>query len=209
MRFLAGLVAGILLLCAVGAVVVYGGRMSVAASGPPDMIDKVAPVARDKAVARQAAAMSLPTDPAAAARGMEHYGENCLPCHGAPGVKPMELAQGMNPAPPELDSPHTRALSDGEVFWIVKNGIRASGRPGFGVNHQDTEIQDIAAFVRHLPSLTTGEKQELAEALPHEHHHHDEGEAGGAEAGHDHDEGHGHDEGHAHAEAGAPGPHHH
>jgi hypothetical protein len=39
----------------------------------------------------------------------------------------------MNPKPPLLDSGHTQAFSDGELFWIVKNGIRASGMPGFGL----------------------------------------------------------------------------
>ncbi len=184
MRFLGGLVVGILLVSLGAAFVVYGGHLSVAASTPPDMLDRVAPTARDKAIARQAPQMRLPAEPAAATRGMEHYGENCLPCHGAPGVKPMEMAQGMNPVPPLLDGPHTRALSDGELFWIVKNGIRASGMPAFGVNHEDAHIQDIAAFVRHLPRLTPAETQQLAEALPQERHHH--GEAGAS--GHHHDQ---------------------
>jgi mono/diheme cytochrome c family protein len=171
MRFLAGLVVGLLIVVAVGAFLVYGGRVSVAATTPPDMVDKVAPIARDRAIARNAPQMTIGTDAVRSDRGKEHYAENCLPCHGAPGVKPMEMAQGLNPAPPDLDGPHTQAFSDGELFWIVKSGIRASGMPGFGVNHQDSEIQDIVAFVRHVPKLTAAEKQELAEALPHEHHH--------------------------------------
>jgi mono/diheme cytochrome c family protein len=143
----------------------------------------VAPVARDKAIARNAPRMSIPADPERAARGQEHFGENCLPCHGAPGVKPMEMAQGLNPAPPDLTSTHTQAFADGELFWIVKSGIRSTGMPGFGVNHEDAEIQDIVAFVRHLPSLSAAEKQSLADALPHEHHHEDEDHA--AAPGHD------------------------
>lgn len=185
MRFLAGLITGILLFLAAGAFIVYGGRVSIAATTPPDLVDKLAPIARDKAIARQAPSLSVPTDPAAAQRGMEHYGENCLPCHGAPGVKPMEMAEGMNPAPPELDAAHTQAFSDGELFWIVKNGIRASGMPAFGVNHKDPELQDIVSFVRHLPRITPAEKEQLGEALPHEHHH-GEAEAGGAPSPHHH-----------------------
>ena len=71
--------------------------------------------------------------------------------------------------------------------------------PAFGVNHQDPEIQDIVAFVRHLPSLTAAEKQELWEALPHEHHH----EAGG------HEEAEGHEAPAAHEHAPGTPPHHH
>ena len=178
---------------------VYGGRTSIAATTPPDMVDKLAPVARDRAIVRSAPALSIPADAARAARGMEHYGENCLPCHGAPGVKAMEMAEGMNPKPPDLDGPHTQGFSDGQLFWIVKNGIRASGMPAFGGNHQDPEIQDIVAFVRHLPSLTAPEKQELGEALPREHHH----EAGG------HEEAEGHEAPATHEHAPGTPPHHH
>jgi mono/diheme cytochrome c family protein len=199
MKFIAGVVVGILLIVGAGAFMVYGGRTSIAATTPPDMVDKFAPVARDRAIVRSAPALSIPADPARAARGMEHYGENCLPCHGAPGVKAMEMAEGMNPKPPDLDGPHTQGFSDGQLFWIVKNGIRASGMPAFGVNHQDPEIQDIVAFVRHLPSLTAAEKQELGEALPREHHH----EAGG------HDEAEGHAAPAAHEHAPGTPPHHH
>lgn len=186
MRFLLGLIFGLLLVGAGGALLVYGGRVSVAATTPPDIVDRVAPTARDRAIARQAPAMTIAADPAAARRGMEHYDENCLPCHAAPGLKPSEFAQGMNPAPPLLDSAHTQAFSDGALFWIVKNGIRASGMPAFGVNHQDAEIQDIVAFVRHIPKLSDDERRALAAALPHEHHH-EEGEKDSA-----HEEGHHH-----------------
>jgi len=184
MRFILGLIVGLLLVGAVGAFMVYGGHVSVAATTPPDMLDKLAPIALAHAVAHQAPEMTIPADPAAARRGMEHYDENCLPCHGAPGVKPVEFAQGMNPVPPGLDG-DTQSFSDGELFWIVKNGIRASGMPAFGVNHQDPEIQDIVAFVRHLPKLTDEEKRALAAAVPHEHHHEaGEKDESGHEEGH-------------------------
>jgi mono/diheme cytochrome c family protein len=197
MRFIAGLIVGLLLVGAAVAFVVYGGRFAVAANTPPDIVDRLAPTARDRAIARQAPKMSLPADEKAAPRGMEHYGENCLPCHGAPGVKAAEFAEGMNPKPPLLDSGHTQAFSDGELFWIVKNGIRASGMPGFGVNHKDEEVQDIVAFVRHIPKLTEAERQGLTAALPPEHHH----DEGGAE--------HEHGAETAPTTAPTPAPHHH
>ena len=84
MKFIAGVVFGILLIVAAGAFMVYGGRTSIAATTPPDMMDRVAPVARDRAIVRSAPALSIPADPARAARGMEHYGENCLPVTARP-----------------------------------------------------------------------------------------------------------------------------
>jgi len=186
MRFLLGLIAGLILVAAAGAFMVYGGHVSVAATTPPDMLDKLAPVALGHAVAHQAPKMTIPADAAAARRGMEHYDENCLPCHGAPGVKPAEFAQGMNPGPPDIDGA-LQNYTDAQLFWVIKNGLRATGMPGFGVNHKDEEIAAIAAFVRHTPHLTAEERKDLAAAAPHDDHHH-EGEAqpGEAEPHHHH-----------------------
>jgi len=202
MRFILGVVVGLLLVAAAGAFMVYGGHVAVAATTPPGMLDKLAPIALDHAIAHQAPTMTIATDAAAVRRGMDHYDENCLPCHGAPGVKPMEFAQGMNPAAPALDG-DTQGFSDGQLFWVVKNGIRASAMPAFGANHRDPEIQDIVAFVRHLPKLTDEERKDLAAALPHEHHHEEGGTTGEAA----HEEGH-HHEGGA-VGAASPEPHHH
>ena len=87
-------------------------------------------------------------------------------------MKRAEFAQGMNPIPPDIDGP-LQGYSDGQLFWVIKNGIRATGMPAFAVNHTDEEIADITAFVRHTPRLTPEERKELAEvAAPREPHHH-------------------------------------
>ena len=81
----------------------------------------------------------------------------------------------MNPAPPAIDGT-LQGYTDAQLFWVIKNGLRATGMPAFGVNHKDDEIAAIAAFVRHAPHLTPEERKELADAAPREDHHH-EGEA--------------------------------
>jgi mono/diheme cytochrome c family protein len=185
MKFLLAIVVVLLLVGGVGAFVVETGRMPIAATTPPDVVDRVAITAKFKAVVRGASGLQvkLPADAASVARGRDHYVENCLPCHGAPGVKPAEFAEGMNPKPPDIDGP-LQTYDDAQLFWVIKNGIRATGMPGFGVNHKDDEIAAIAAFVRHTPHLSAEERKELAEAAPHEDHHHEEGE--GQPAPHEH-----------------------
>jgi mono/diheme cytochrome c family protein len=191
-KFLLAVLVVLLVLAGVGAFLVHTGRLPVAAMTPPDLVDRVAMTAKFEAVRRSGNGLqvTLPTDAASVARGREHYVENCLPCHGAPGVKPAEFAEGMNPKPPEIDGP-LQGYTDAQLFWVIKNGIRATGMPAFGVNHKDEEIAAIAAFVRHTPRLTPEERKELAATAPHEDHHH-EGEAEPA----------------AH-EGGAGEPHHH
>jgi mono/diheme cytochrome c family protein len=169
-RAFLAVLAVLLLAGAVGAFFVHTGRLPVAATTPADLVDRVAMTAKFEAVRRggNALQITLPTDAAALARGREHYVENCLPCHGAPGVKAAEFAQGMNPAPPAIDGA-LQGYTDAQLFWAIKNGLRATGMPAFGVNHTDDEIAAIAAFVRRTPRLTPEERKELGAAEPHHH----------------------------------------
>ena len=187
-KFLIAVLAVLLVLAGIGAFLVHTGRLPVAATTPPDLVDRVAMTAKFKAVQRggNGLQVTLLTDAASIARGREHYVENCLPCHGAPGVKPAEFAQGMNPVPPDIDGA-LQNYTDAQLFWVIKNGIRATGMPAFGVNHKDEEIAAIAAFVRHAPHLTPEERKDLAGAAPHDDHHHEgEGQPGKAEPHHHH-----------------------
>ncbi len=209
MKFITGVIVTVLVVLGIAGFIFATGRFNVAATAPPDMIDKIAPWALEKALERRSKDVTDPIakDAGAMARGMTHYRENCLPCHGAPGVEPAEFHEGMNPSPPEIDAPALQRGTDAELFWVIKNGIRMTGMPAFGVNHKDEEIRDIVAFVRHAPQITDAERQALkaGEGLA-EHHH-------GGEAGEEH-----HGEEHHHDEPGAAAspspaasasPHHH
>jgi mono/diheme cytochrome c family protein len=94
-KFLLGIVVVLLLVGGAAVFVVETGRVPVAATRPPDVVDRVAMTAKFKAVLRGGAGLQvkLPADSASIARGREHYVENCLPCHGAPGVKAAEFAE--------------------------------------------------------------------------------------------------------------------
>jgi len=204
MKFLLGILVCLILIGGGALAFVKTGRATIAASTPPDVLDRVAISAKVHAVARGAAGLNvqIPSDAAAAKRGWEHFDDNCLPCHGAPGVKAAEFAEGMNPHPPDIDGPIVQHYSDAELVWIVKNGIRATGMPGFGVNHKDEEIADLVAWVRHSPHLSPDERKAISAAAPGEHHHHGEGE--------EHEGGEGHEHGAAeHAAPPSPAPHHH
>lgn len=177
-KFLAGALFGIVIVALGTYLFLRSGRAPVAASAPADWIDSVAPWVFDRALAKQTAGstVSIPKDPAAVARGLSHYKENCLPCHGAPGVKEAEFSQGLNPMPPGMDSPPVQESSDAELFWVVKNGIRMTGMPAFNRNHSDSEIADILAFVRHIRSLDAAEKEKLRAGAAEDHHHDEAGE---------------------------------
>lgn len=204
MKFITGVIVTVLVVLGIAGFIFATGRFNVAATAPPDMIDKVAPWALDKALERRSKDVTDPIarDAGAVARGMTHYRENCLPCHGAPGLEPAEFHEGMNPSPPDIDAPALQHDTDAELFWVIKNGIRLTGMPAFGVNYKDEEIRDIVAFVRHAPQITDAERQKLKTGEGLEEHHH------GGEAGEEHH----HDEPAAAASpspAASASPHHH
>ncbi|WP_432807342.1 c-type cytochrome [Microvirga terrae] len=92
--------------------------------------------------------------------GARFYSENCVICHGAPGQQITAIASGMNPAPPDILAARRRNDPAG-VFWIVKNGVKMTGMPAFGKTQSDTQIWEIAAFLRKARGITADEYQNL------------------------------------------------
>jgi len=175
MRVLVGMVLGVLLLGLAIAAFVATGAYNVSANSPPGAFErKVATLALDKSVARRApkSANPLASSPGAVPGGMEHYKEMCVFCHGAPGVDASEAGEGLNPPAPDLTLAKIQKRTDGELFWIVQNGIRMTGMPAFGPTHKDEEIWKMVAFLRHLPELTPEEQKALHPAEAAEEHHH-------------------------------------
>ncbi len=80
----------------------------------------------------------------------------------------------MNPQPPLL-SDASKQGRDNELFWIIKNGVRMTGMPAFGLTHRDEEIWAIVGFVRQLSHISAEQYEQLREKFPsslEEHHYH-------------------------------------
>jgi mono/diheme cytochrome c family protein len=190
-KFLLGVVFGILLVAIGAAAVVYTGAFNTSAEKPPSRLEReFATFALNRAVARRAPNRKnpLPSSPENLRGGLTHFRENCLVCHGAPGVDPGEIGQGLNPGAPDLTLPRVQARTDGQLFWIVDGGIRMTGMPAFGPTHAENEIWQIVSFLRHLPEITDAEKGELQLQTELEEHHHEEAppSPGAAKPGHTH-----------------------
>lgn len=180
MKVLAGILFGWLLIGAGLAVIVWSGVYNVAASAPPGPLEtKIAIFALNQSVHRRAPVATNPFSrtPEVLRAGLAHYRENCVVCHGAPGVDASEFGEGLNPAAPDLTLTRVQGRPDGELFWIVSSGIRTTGMPAFGPTHKPDEIWKIVAFLRHLPEITREEQNALKAATEEAAHHHEEAEA--------------------------------
>jgi mono/diheme cytochrome c family protein len=158
----------ILLLPALGAlfatVVLVAGLFDFSASKPPGRLEeRVARFALDRSIARHARKEVNPLagTPEAARAGLRLFVTHCVACHGAPGLDPTEEGASLNPPAPGLTAPRVQARSDGDLRWIVSNGIRMTGMPAFGPSRTEKEIWQLVAAVRRLPRLTDTEQREL------------------------------------------------
>ena len=58
-----------------------------------------------------------------------HFADHCATCHGNYGSGKTEIGQNLYPKPPDMRLPGTQKLTDGEIFYIIHNGIRLTGMP--------------------------------------------------------------------------------
>jgi mono/diheme cytochrome c family protein len=96
-----------------------------------------------------------------------HFADHCAICHGNDGGGSTTIGQGLYPKPPDLRLPETQKLSDGELFWVIENGVRFTGMPAFGGHHGTQEDSwKLVLFIRHLSQLAADERVEMEQYNP-------------------------------------------
>ena len=141
-----------------GLIVIYTGSYEVGASARHGGVARwLLETAMERSVRARASGLEPPARFAAdIAAGGRHYRDVCQHCHGGPGVHRDEWAEGLNPAPPDL-ADRAAEWRPGELFWIVKHGIRMTGMPAVGAGHGDRDIWNIVAFVERLPRMSAAQ----------------------------------------------------
>ena len=92
------------------------------------------------------------SSPQSIAEGKEAFGHYCIVCHGPDGQNTgVPFADHMKPPVPSLASPHVQSYSDGQLKWIIDNGIALTGMPSSHDILSDDEQWAIVVFLRHLP----------------------------------------------------------
>ena len=109
------------------------------------------------------------TSPEVTSRAMAHFADHCASCHGNDGRGEALLGRGLYPKPPNMAENGTQQLSDGELYYIIENGVRFTGMPAFGEeagNDQSKESWELVHFIRHLPTITDEELAAMKKMNP-------------------------------------------
>jgi mono/diheme cytochrome c family protein len=167
MRFLSVLGGLCLVLVVAVAVYVIGGWYDVAANKPHwDATLKLLDLVRERSIEVHSGGISAPRpdDPKLVEDGAQIFNEVCRTCHGAPGVPSAVFARGLYPAPANLVSNEfQQEFKSGEVFWVVKNGLKMTGMPAFDSTFEDGELWSVVAFLKRQPGMSPEAYKTLTE----------------------------------------------
>lgn len=161
--------------------------LAIAASVLHDGLSaKAHPSALETVLARGARRLAIPANakkdqnPVLDSLGIQrearlHFADHCASCHANDGSGDTLYGNGLYPKPPDLRLPQTQSLTDGELFWIIENGVRFTGMPAFSnsgshagsANHGGSlDSWKLVHFIRHLPRLSESERLEMERNNP-------------------------------------------
>jgi len=157
------LVLAVVMAIAVGVLVgAYFVTVGVSARPQPGRLETVAAqTVRGIAIRTRIRGLTnpIPATPDVIAEGRDHFADHCAVCHGNDGSGNTEMGRGLYPRSPDMRLPATQNLSDAELFYIIENGVRLTGMPGWstGTKEGETSSWHLVHFIRHLPKLTEDE----------------------------------------------------
>ena len=165
-----------ILLAAVIAVLAYGAillRHGISARKDPSQAEiRVARALRHMAIPKLDREDENPWKDVATADVMkdarEHFADHCAQCHANDGSGNTEMGKYLYPRVPDMRLPATQNLSDGELYYIIRNGVPLTGMPAWGEPNtdQDDESWQLVLFIRHLSHLTPEETKDMESYNP-------------------------------------------
>jgi mono/diheme cytochrome c family protein len=137
------------------------------------------PTAMERWAAGKARAMAMPAEaksrmnpipntPEVLAEASAHWADHCFSCHANDGSGDTVVGKNLYPPAPDMRLPATQQLTDGELFYIIQNGIRLTGMPawGNGSTQDEEDSWKLVHFIRHLTQITLEEKKAMEKLNP-------------------------------------------
>jgi predicted CXXCH cytochrome family protein len=140
-------------------------RRGFSAAGEPSSLEKIAArTARNLAIPSRARNEDNPWKPTSETlkEAREDFTARCAICHGNDGSGQTQVGRNLYPKAPDLRLSQTQNLTDGELRYIIRNGVRLTGMPAWGNPHEerDEDSWKLVLAIRDLRQLTTEEKTE-------------------------------------------------
>lgn len=94
----------------------------------------------------------LPASAQSRESGKTAFAYYCAACHGLDGQNTgVPFATQMAPPVPSLKDTSVQSYTDGQLKWVVENGIFPSGMPASRGILTDEEMWSIVVYIRNLP----------------------------------------------------------
>lgn len=158
----------------------YSGLYDVSASSSHSgVVSWLLSTTSEASIERRAGAVDVPEldDETLVLAGINDFNSMCIGCHGAPGIEPEAMGQGLNPPAPDL-AEEAAEMTPAELFWVTKHGISMTGMPAWGATHDDASLWPIVALMVKLPGLDESGYQSLLASAQGHGHHSDDSSAG-------------------------------
>lgn len=110
----------------------------------------------------------IPLSPDVMKESLAHFADHCATCHANNGSGQTTIGKNVYPKAPDLRLADTQSMSDGEIFWVIHNGIRYTAMPAWGEGDLDKDLDSwkLVHFIRHLPQLTPEELDQMKSLNP-------------------------------------------
>ncbi len=82
--------------------------------------------------------------------GKQIFNKQCAACHGEDGKAKTDIAAAMKKKPTDLTAKEMRGITDGEIYWVVTNGVTKSGMPAFKTKASTQDRWKLTLYVKHL-----------------------------------------------------------
>ena len=164
------LFGGSALLVALLAVAYFLGTGVSARSTPGSLEASVARTIRGLAIRSRLRGVKnpVPVSDEVIVDGRDHFADHCASCHANDGSGNTEMGRGLYPKAPDMRLRATQDLPDAELFYIIENGVRLTGMPGWstGTKEGETSSWHLVHFIRHLPQLSADEIERMERLNP-------------------------------------------
>ena len=137
------------------------------------------PSSAEKFIARRVRALAVPArarnaknpvslTPDVLADARAHFADHCAVCHANDGSGRTTIGENLYPKTPDMHLEDTQRLTDGDLYYIIQNGIRMTGMPAWGKegDENDEDSWKLVHFIRRLNELTPAQLKAMKNANP-------------------------------------------